>query len=168
MSVSFITFFVCDFYVALLWHCEKNWNVWLAWKCSDNIEKNRKDRQWCQRRKTPETPVNSRKPPIIFYVVTEVLWGLPGPSLCDIIDGPHCIPISVNITISETLENFYRTVGKIIIRTTSRNLSSLFFCSNVHNSSESQSLILRFANQPNLRVGGVYGIALLLLLKEGN
>ena len=39
MSVSFITFFVCDFYVALLWHCEKNWNVWLAWKCSDNIKK---------------------------------------------------------------------------------------------------------------------------------
>lgn len=115
-----------------------------------------------------EDPRNTRQQqevPIIFYVVTEVLWGLPGPSLCDIIDGPHCIPISVNITISETLENFYRTLGKIIIRTTSRNLS---FFSNVHNSSESQSLILRFANQPNLRVGGVYGIALLLLLKEGN
>ena len=145
---------------------KKNWNVWLDWKCSDNIEK-------------------------IVRTVNDVKEGSPQKHQA-VVGSPHHFLCSNGSTSGASwtflmwhhwrsslytyiskyynLGNFRKLLQNSRKNHYQDNFSQpfLFFCSNVHNSSESQSLILRFANQPNLRVGGVYGIALLLLLKEGN
>ena len=142
MSVSFITFCMC---VTFMSPCcdtvKKNWNVWLAWKCSNNIEKTvRTINDVKERPQKHQAAVGS---PHHFLSCNGSTMGASWTFLMW-----HHWRSSLYTYIRKyyNLRNFRKLLKNSRKNHYQNNFSQpfLFFCFNVHNSSESQSLIFTF------------------------